>query len=129
MLYARMILCLAAAALSGCVAWHGILRPGVRGKVINAVTGRPVPGAVFTLAEVNELPATQVSTLADGSFSIPPFRKWAVFTYSDEYFPTVSYYTVNSPGYHWFHGAFQFNFLNTGNNANRYLGTISLHPR
>jgi len=70
--------------------------PHIRGQVVDAATRQPVPNAHIT---VNDTPSKQGVTLADGTFSIPDWRRWDFLTLGDH--PEREFFsvTIDAPGY------------------------------
>ena len=74
---------------SGCIPIRYTARPGASGVVLDARTGVPVGGAAVRVAHVRgDDPAGTAATMADGSFLVPPRRRWGVmFIYPGDIFP------------------------------------------
>jgi hypothetical protein len=76
-----------AAVCSGCIPYHGIMRPGVVGSVVDARTGRPVSAARVTVDTAHDpllrtrssFVKASVESDSNGEFLIPPQRKWILW--------------------------------------------------
>ena len=80
----RTILCLLAVVLTGCARTQVVQRAGVRGTVVDARTGRPIPRAVVVVENATPTPdlAPQLATTwsgDDGTFSLRAKTRARVF--------------------------------------------------
>jgi hypothetical protein len=76
-------LAVAVIAVGGCVPFHAVDRPGIRGSVIDGATSLPVPGASVSLkmkASPRGVVISTDTTASDslGQFAIPAKRHWTV---------------------------------------------------
>ena len=94
----KLVLGVAAAGFTGCmtVTLPVPSVPQIRGQVVDAATRQPVSNAHIT---VNDTPAKQGVTIADGTFNIPDWRRWVFLTPGDH--PERKFFsvTIDAPGY------------------------------
>ena len=69
-------------ALSGCIPYHYVGRPGITGTIVDQTTSHPVSGATVALnmhGYAGQVTSTTVAKTDDaGRFTIPAKRYWSV---------------------------------------------------
>jgi hypothetical protein len=125
----RTFLLLLTLAASGCFPYHYTTRPGINGTVLSAATGQPILQAGVTLSGANT--TTSTATAGDGSFSIPPCRRWGIWIIPQDVFASRWTVCVGHSGFKTNCTDFLFKVSATGEAAQTNLGVISLqllHP-
>jgi len=123
--------CFAFIVYPGCaVPWNLTFRPGATGKVVNATTGHPIPGAIVTVGDqdpqdYSDIPTARGATFPDGSFSLPPYRRWGFDVYLESSSGTIPF-SVTKHGYLQYNGSIYFDYLDGGKKSTKPLGTIPL---
>ncbi len=86
---------------SGCIPIRYTARPGASGVVLDAHTGVPISHAAVSVAHIRgDDPAGIATTIADGSFQVPPRRLWGViFIFPGDIFPFPYSLSVQHDGY------------------------------
>lgn len=74
------ILLFSSLALTGCIPWHTRVTPSVSGTVVDALSGKPIPGASV---HIEEFPKNTAMTKEDGRFVITAIRQWEMWTPTD----------------------------------------------
>jgi len=124
--------CFAFIAFPGCaVPWNLTIRPGATGKVVNATTGRPIPGAIVTVGDqdprdYSDIPTAQHATFPDGSFSLPPYRRWGFNILFESTAGSTVPFSITRRGYRPYNGLIYFDYLDQGKKSTKSLGTIPL---
>lgn len=110
---------------SGCFPFRYTMRPGVAGTVVGADNQKPIGGAdvLFGLSTTN---FTQTDT--DGSFLIPPQKKWGIWIIPQDVFHRSYSVTILHAGYEPYNSRGSFSPADQGKNALKQLGVISLKP-
>ena len=84
------LMVLAFGVLGGCIPYHFTERPGAFGRVIDAETNQPINDARVQLKLDNEYiedKGTEVKTVQDGKFCLPPRKKWGLYFFPMDCFP------------------------------------------
>jgi hypothetical protein len=116
------VLCLTAC---GCFPYHYTNRPGLAGTVVSAQGDVPLAGAGISFG--TNTTALAFSS-ADGSFYVPPKRRWGIWIIPQDVFPLHWTASVSHSGYETSHREFSFLCSATGKAATEQLGVISLNP-
>jgi hypothetical protein len=112
--------------VSGCFPYHYTMRPGLAGTVVSTENNAPLANAGVWFDGTN---ASLVAfSAADGSFYVPPRRKWGVWIIPQDVFPMRWSVRIYHPGYQTTHAQFLFRAAATGPAATQNLGTIPLKP-
>lgn len=73
---ARLLLFVSLIGASGCFPYRFTTKPPVTGRVFDARTGGPLPGACVRFEDSEQ---AAVTTAADGSFALAPEMSWGVW--------------------------------------------------
>jgi hypothetical protein len=92
---------------SGCFPYHYTMRPGVSGRLVDAATDAPIPGADVHLKRYerelmfNDKPPEEVAeaTGSDGAFSIPARKTWGLYIVPMDVFNRKWTVTIEASGY------------------------------
>ena len=123
--------CVAFIVYPGCaVPWNLTFRPGATGKVVNATNGHSIPGAVVTVGDqdprdYSDIPIARGTTFPDGSFSLPPYRRWGFDVYLESSSGTIPF-SVTKHGYLQYKGWIYFDYLDQGKKSTKAIGRIPL---
>jgi len=110
---------LVAAASSGCIPYHAIVRPGADGFIVDAQTGQPITGARVTMASAHDpvfstwpsfVPASAEST-TNGAFTIPAQRRLIMFMTWSPIEPPMFDFTVEHDGHQTYEARFLYPYV------------------
>src|SRR3569832_714278 len=99
---AQLIATVAASSLlAGCWPTRYTYRPGVEGKVVTSVDGKPVANATIRLVVPRKdlVPTQKLATDGDGKFQVRPYYRWGIDSFLAERFIAEGSIEVSAPGY------------------------------
>ena len=124
--YSFLLLGALCVTTSGCFPYRYTTRPGLSGTVIAFESHAPLAGAEISFGGTNATPVAFSG--ADGSFLVPPKRKWGIWIIPQDVFAMLWSIRVYRVGYETNFTRFNFPASATGTAATVQLGVLPLKP-